>query len=200
VVHLLYGVRDAVALALLVPLESFVGFTSGVGTGVRSAETVDVAGPVVRVVEHRKLGVLAGLLSDSTWVLGTLAIFRILVVDHDGIFGIIAHGTSAFFVNAFASAQALWAIDTAVTVWLATFVLVRVIQHRVRFSTLLLSVRATWVAFAHACFLLCVPARDRMLGVFAFGIFTSFGHTLPSKCGDDQRCKGNHNEQFHSGK
>ena len=102
-----------------------------------------------------------------------------------------------FFVNAFPSAQALWAIDTAVTVWLATCFLVRVVQHRVRFSTLLLSVVPTWVALAHACFLLFIIARDRMLGVFAFGIFTTLGHTLPSKCGNDQRCKGNQNEQFH---
>lgn len=59
------------------------------------AEAVDVAVPVVRVVEHRKLGVFTGLLGDSTGVLGTLAIFRFLIVDYDGVFGIVAHGTSA---------------------------------------------------------------------------------------------------------
>ena len=59
------------------------------------AEAIYIAFPIVRVVEHWELGVVAGLLSDSTGVLGALAIFRVLVVDYDRIFGIIALGTSA---------------------------------------------------------------------------------------------------------
>ena len=51
--------------------------------------------PIIRVVKHREFGVITGVLGYSTGVLGALAIFRVLVVDHDGIFGIITHGTIA---------------------------------------------------------------------------------------------------------
>ena len=104
-----------------------------------------------------------------------------------------------FFVNTLSSAQSLWAVHAAVTVWLATTFVVRVVQYRVRVSTLLLRIRPAWVALTNAFFILFIEAPNRVFGVFAFSILATLRDTLPGKGSDNQRRKGNENEQLHRG-
>ena len=102
-------------------------------------------------------------------------------------------------MNAFPSTEALWTVHAAVAVWFATAFVVGVVQYRVRFSALRLCILSAWVALAHARLRLCVPARDRVIWIFARSIRATIRDTFPREGSDDQRRKGNQNEEFHSG-